>query len=270
MKYIVCYSGGHSSAIVAIEATRKYGKENIVLLNHDLCSRSESSDIKRFKQEVAEYLGIKITYANMVGWERLDQFDVCMAMNAFKYGIQSSALCTHKLKTEPFYEWLASHYPATPPEIREDVVILYGFDPQEAVRITRRVGIMAAKGYRTDYPLIWSDRTIHATEEIGIKRPAEYEVFNHANCIGCLKAGKQHWFVVYCLYPDVWTKAKQAEETIGYSILREKFLSEYESEFQSLKNKMLPPTEKIKPQRFWATARKLLEDDDSLPCECSM
>jgi len=28
MKYIVCYSGGVSSALTAIEAVRKYGKNN--------------------------------------------------------------------------------------------------------------------------------------------------------------------------------------------------------------------------------------------------
>ena len=31
-KHIVCYSGGHSSALVAIEVVRRYGKENTVLV----------------------------------------------------------------------------------------------------------------------------------------------------------------------------------------------------------------------------------------------
>jgi len=31
MKYIVCFSGGHSSALVAVEAVRKAGKENVIL-----------------------------------------------------------------------------------------------------------------------------------------------------------------------------------------------------------------------------------------------
>lgn len=35
-KYIVCFSGGHSSAVAAIETVRKYGKEQVVLLNHDI------------------------------------------------------------------------------------------------------------------------------------------------------------------------------------------------------------------------------------------
>lgn len=99
--------------------------------------------------------------------------------------------------------------------------------------------------------------------------PATYSIFNHANCTGCLKAGKQHWFVVYCLYPEIWEKAKLAEDTIGYSILKQGYLSDFETEFAKLKEKALPPTEKAKPQTFWAAARKLIKDDDDLPCECS-
>ena len=40
-------------------------------------------------------------------------------------------------------------------------------------------------------PMIWKERTIHRTEEIGISRPSTYSVFKHSNCIGCLKAGWQ-------------------------------------------------------------------------------
>lgn len=189
MKHIVCYSGGHSSAIAAVEIVRKYGAENTILLNHDLCSRTEDPDIKRFKQEVSDYLGIPITYANMPGWENKDQFDVCMELKAFKYGIQSSALCTQELKTKPFHKWLAEHYPADPPHIREDVSLVYGFDASEQTRIRRRIGVMAVMGYRTEYPLIWNDRSIYQIEEIGIKRPKSYSIFNHANCIGCLEGG---------------------------------------------------------------------------------
>ena len=269
MKYIVCFSGGHASAISAIETVRRYGKENVILLNHDLNENDEHEDIKRFKREVADYLGIEITPANMPGFETKDHFDVCIELGAFKYGIQSSALCTKALKTDPFYTWLAENYPANADHPCEDAVIEYGFDPKETVRITRRVGLMAYMGYKTDYPLLWPNRTIQATEEIGINRPVTYGIYNHANCIGCLKAGKQHWFTVFCLYPEVWEKAKIAEAEIGYSILRQGFLEELEPEFLELKTRGLLPTEKINPQKFWATARKLLADDGPLPCECS-
>ena len=87
MKHIVCYSGGHSSALVAIEVTRKFGKENVILLNHDINPNAENSDIKRFKKQVADYLGIEITFANIKGItnpeELPDQFDVTQMADAF-------------------------------------------------------------------------------------------------------------------------------------------------------------------------------------------
>jgi hypothetical protein len=193
-----------------------------------------------------------------------------MEENAFKYGIQSSAICTQKLKTEPFKKWLNFNYPIEKGKVREDVTIIYGFDKNEKARIIRRIGVMISMGYKTDYPALWEDRTINQIEEIGIKRPSTYEIFNHANCKGCLKAGKQHWFTVFCLYPEIWEKAKQAEEYIGFSILREKFLEEYEPEWSILRAKNFPATEKMTSQRFWSKARKIIAEDDILPCECSL
>jgi len=67
MKHIICYSGGHSSALVAVEVVREFGKENCILLNHDISSNVEHEDIKRFKQEVSTYLKVPITFANMGG-----------------------------------------------------------------------------------------------------------------------------------------------------------------------------------------------------------
>lgn len=267
MKYVVCYSGGHSSAIAAVEIARKYGKENVILLNHDICPRVEDADVKRFKQEVADYLGIPITYANMPDWDKKDQFDCMVAGGGNSFGLIH---CTRMLKTEPFHKWLNDNYPVEKGKTNDDITIVYGFDENETSRITRRVGVMAVMGYRTDYPLLWEQRTIHHIEEIGISLPKPYEIFNHANCKGCLKAGKQHWFIVYCLYPTIFERAKWAEKETGFSILKHSFLRDLEEEFELLKGK-LPTSEKINPARFWATARKILkeEDDDVLPCECS-
>jgi hypothetical protein len=259
MKYIVCYSGGHSSAICAIEAVRRYGKENVILLNHGICPRVENPDIKRFRDEVAEYLGLPITPCNMDGFETKDQFDVCVEARAFHAGLPGRELCTNRLKTKPFMAWLAKNYPVNKGAIRDDIVILYGFDPAETNRMNRRKAILQKQGYIADFPLSWDNRTIKSTEEIGISRPSHYQVFCHANCYGCLKGGKQHWYVTYCLMPEIFQKAKWAEEKIGHSILsqRQGFLKDLEGEFETLKRLGLPATEKIKPQTFWAMARKL-------------
>lgn len=271
-RHIVCHSGGHSSALVAVEVVRRFGPEHVVLLNHDMHFSVEHADIKRFKQEVADYLAVPLTVASRRNATQ-DQFDVCVEAGAFKVG-NGSELCTSRLKTEPFYEWLEAN--AAP----ADSVIYYGFDntPKERDRMQRRTGILAAKGYRTDYPLVtWSARTIHATEDAGIVRPSTYEVFTHGNCIGCLKAGWQHWYIVYCTRPDIWLKGKWAEDEIGYAIHydngRPVYLEDMEPRFAAMQAAGVPATEHIPQQRFWAQARKIVPIHDiqqrmDLPCDC--
>jgi hypothetical protein len=268
MKHIVCHSGGHSSAVVAVEVARKFGTADLVLLNHDIPARSEDADIKRFKREVADYLGVPITYASHPDPDA-DQFDVCVQAQAFKVD-DGPELCTARLKTEPFMAWLdANADPA-------DAVIYYGFDANENVRIQRRSGIMGARGWRTDYPLaLWKTRTILGTEEVGISRPNTYNAFKHANCIGCLKAGWQHWYIVYCTRPDVWAKGKWAEDEIGYAIHHDEdgpvYLEDMEPKFAAMKAAWIPPTEHISHQRFWAQASKIIKINavqDAIPCEC--
>lgn len=271
MKYLVCYSGGHSSALVAIEAVRKFGKENVILLNHDISPEVEHEDIKRFKNEVAEYLGLKITYANMEGWEELTPIRLSVKQGGWKFG-NSPVLCTTKLKTEPFMKYLKENFPVKKGETRQDLTILYGFDKGEKARIQRRASILAGQGYKSDYPLAYWNRTIENTEEIGIKKPIVYELHRHANCIGCLKAGMQSWYLVYCLYPHIWKEAVEAENEIGYSILKDKFLEELEPKFSQMKCQGFIPSEKISPQKFWAKVEKELQEVGQiswLPCECS-
>lgn len=274
-KHIVCYSGGHSSALVAIEVVSKYGKDNCVLLNHDISAWVENSDIKRFKKEVADYLGMEITYANikdLPAEELPDQFDVVVDAAAFKVG-SGTELCTSRLKTEPFMKWLKENVP------EKDCVIYYGFDANETARIQRRTGILGAQGYKTGYPLAFNqeDRTVMSTSDLGILPPNTYENFKHANCVGCLKAGKQHWYVVYCTRKDIWEKAKWAEEEIGYSIIKGTYLVELEGMFEKMKQSDVPTTEHIVHQTFWKIARASVkeyekqmekEEQDNKPCEC--
>ncbi|WP_217597147.1 hypothetical protein [Cohnella sp. GbtcB17] len=258
--HIVCYSGGEASAIVAIEVVRRYGPENVILINHDINGDKEDVDIKRFKREVAGYLGIPITYANMDGWETKDQFDVCIEAKAFKVGVHP--LCTNRLKTAPFHRWLADTFPVEAGTCRTDVTIYYGFEAGEPARIERRRGILGDKGYRTCFPLAEWTRTIASTTDIGISPPATYAIWKHANCVGCLRAGQQHWYVVYCRRRDAFEKAKRAEELIGYSILRingqPAFMKDLEPKFEAMRAAGIQADEKTPAATFWARARKLL------------
>ena len=265
MKHIVCYSGGHSSAIVAIEVVRKYGKENVILCNHECIL--EDADVERFEKEVANYLELPITYVSFEGHETKDQFDVVIERGSFVNTKTRQALCTSVMKTMPFMEWLKT--------ITGDFIVYYGFDKNEPNRITRRSSIMAASGYKTDYPLLWNERTIFETSEIGIKRPNLYSLFKHANCIGCLKGGMQHWYVVFCERKDIFEKAIRTEEEIGYSIIKNNFLIDLKPKFAEMQRLGIKPTEHINQGKFWRDTKKKLAgvmqfdfEVDTKPCEC--
>jgi len=253
MKHVICYSGGHSSAICAIECVRKYGKESVVLLNHNISSKVESQDVKRFKDEVADYLGLPITYANHDNWEQATPISVCVDAKAWKVG-NGQILCTNRLKTAPFKKWLADN------DKDKSGFYVYGFDLNEPTRITRRSQIMGTDGYKTEFPMLWKERTINHVIEVGIKPPNEYEKFKHANCIGCLKAGWQHWYIVFLERQDIWEEAKQAEKFIGYALHKDNngpvYLEDKEALFNSMKLAGVVGTELISPARFWTDAKK--------------
>lgn len=267
--HIVAFSGGHSSALTAIEVARRMRPlDRLILLNHDINARVEDADIKRFKNAVSAHLGVPITYANYAD-PNADQFDVAMKHSAFKLN-HEQVVCTHRLKTEPFTAWLKQNIEAV--GLQEETCVYYGFDASEPVRITRRSSILAAMGYRSDYPLaLWRQRTIQSTREIGIEPPNTYNVFKHANCVGCIKGGVQHWYAVFCTRPDIWRKAKLAEEDIGYSIIKDYYLEDLEKRFETMRCAGVKPTEHESQQAFHAKAKKfivLAEKNPDKPCEC--
>ena len=193
----------------------------MILLNHDISPHVEHEDIKRFKREVAEYIGLPVTYANMPGWETTPPLAVAVANKGFKK--------------------------------------------------KRRSDIMNAMGYKAVFPLADWERTIWETEEVGITRPSTYATYKHANCIGCLKAGKQHWYCVYCLRPDIWGEAKAAEKDIGHSIIKGVYLKELEPEFKEMRDTLhIVPTDKTSSARFWKQVREAMPEEQlEIPCDCS-
>ncbi len=258
--------------MAAVETVKKYGKERVTLLNHNISPEVEHKDIKRFKNDLSNYLDLPVLEANMDGWETKTPLRVCEEIGAFKVD-NGTALCTNRLKTEPFHKWLRGNYPVVQGTIRDDVTIVYGFDKEEPERIQRRIGTMAMMGYRTSYPLALWPRTIEKIEDIGISRPITYKLYRHANCQGCLKAGKQQWYLTYCLRPDLWEEAKKVEGKIGYSILKKNvYLEDVEKEFCDMKYiKNICPSEKTPPATFWSQVNKIMPGQISmLPCDCAV
>lgn len=254
-QHIICFSGGLASALVAIEVVQRYGKENVILLNHDISTSTEHPDIKRFKQEVADYIALPITFANYKGLtdpdDIPDQFDVCVEAKAFKVGM-GSELCTNRLKTDPFIRWLKPLYPPG------TCTLYYGFEGKETERIDRRARIMRDMGYETCYPLADWERSIYCTREIDIEPPSTYAYQKHGNCMGCLKAGRQHWYMTYCLRPDIWEKGKWAESQIGYTIINRVSLLQLEPLFMAMQEAGIPANEQIPSSSFWALVNHTL------------
>lgn len=143
----------------------------------------------------------------------------------------------------------------------------------EQNRIQRRIGIMQQIGYLTDFPLaFWESNLFSLESETKIKKPVTYRIYKHANCEGCIKAGWQHWYAIYCLRPDLWEEGKIAENKIGYMIHKDRYLEEREQEFKEMKEeKGVCPSEKMDARTFWAEVERRMPGESSMfPCECAI
>lgn len=261
MKYVICHSGGVSSGECALSVANKYGSENVILLNHNINGKVESASTKKFKADIANYLGIDITYANHKDWETATPISVCVEAKAWKVakgGKIGDVLCTNRLKTEPFQRWMDKN------DQEKENIYVYGFDLSEPTRITRRSQIMGSNGFKTAYPMIWDESEIVRISDVGIDKPAIYDKFKHSNCIGCLKAGWQHWYIVYCTRKDIWEDAKKGEDEIGYAIHKDTngpvYLEDKEELFNAMVAAGVEPTENVKQQTFWAQAKKKVKN----------
>ena len=249
MKYVVCYSGGHSSALAAIETVRRYGKDKVILLNHDISPKVERADTKEYKERIADKLGLPVQYANAEGWEDRTPLVVAREKRLFQK-LAGQKFCTYELKTKPFYDWIkTSGYTG------DDVTFVYGFDAKETERIERRRMILGKMGFETLFPLAELPRTIFDTKEIGVEKPVSYCQFKHSNCVGCLKAGKMHWYMVYCLYPEIFAEAVFTEKSVGQTIIKGVWLEDLIPLYEEMKQQNIEPSDNCVCSSFWKSVR---------------
>lgn len=253
MKYVVCYSGGHSSATCALSVAKKFGAENVILLNHNITGRVERAETKRFKQEVADYLGLEVTYANHPKWEEKTPIQIIKDIGYFT-DKKGNVLCTYELKTKPFYKWMEEN------DQDKVNVYVYGLDANEPARINRRSQVLGSQGYSTLFPMLWDESEIVTPESVGIAPPSCYDRYKHSNCTGCLKAGFQHWYIVYCEDRAMFDEVADYELDRSYSLRRNKGETQYLDDRRDLFDKMIEagvePTEHVHYNTFWANARK--------------
>ena len=70
----------------------RYGRKNTILLNHDISNKVEDEDVKRFKEEVADYLDLPITYANRENFQTDTPLSLCRQLKMIRFGAGSSIL----------------------------------------------------------------------------------------------------------------------------------------------------------------------------------
>ena len=146
-------------------------------------------------------------------------------------------------------------------EISDEITLVYGFDVSERHRIARRRKHLLNKGYLSEYPLADNGSRLRISDirDMGIKLPQTYGMAKHANCKGCLKAGKQHWYMVYCLWPDIFREAVWTEELLGCNIIKGCLLHEMEPLFSCMKEEGIVPGDSECSALFWSRVRRVLE-----------
>ncbi|CAG5087795.1 Gp66 [Thermobacillus xylanilyticus] len=256
------FSGGASSAFVAHHMVQTYGKENCILFFTN--TLWEHEDNYRFMHEVADYLGMEITY-------RTDGRTPEQVFYDYRYmGNSRLAKCSEELKvrqTVIFLEELRDEHGLEP-------ILYFGIGRHEQHRAENLRNFYAhvpVEPVETRFPLITLfqeeiDVKKIIQEEWGIRLPLMYELgFSHANCGGrCVRGGLQHYAHLYKTWPDVYREQEEMEEN---------FRRYFDKDVSILKTRNGKPftlreyrelMEREGVQKF------LTQPDDTVPCVCTV
>lgn len=221
VKHVVQFSGGAGSAVAAKLVIDEFGPEDVVLLFHD--TKAEHPDAKRFREEVAAFLGVPIT-------ERSDGRSLWQVIEAHN-SLPSSFMgfCTDELKARQGETYLRDL------EMAGQAYVVYnGMGADEEHRIARIRRKYREQGRALRSPL--DERGITDPKSIvaswGIALPECYRYFKHNNCIPCFKAtGLEYWYNVWLHHRAEYERAAELEERFGYTVRRGESLRELTARF---------------------------------------
>lgn len=128
------------------------------------------------------------------------------------------APCTQVLKRDIrlYFERFA------PQTITEHV---FGYTADEAHRASRIMKLMPE--YKFHFPLIERGLTksdvLHLARRNQIPVPHSYELFEHNNCIGCLKSrSPAYWIKIRRHFPEVFHQVARLERELNYALISNK------------------------------------------------
>ncbi len=261
------FSGGASSAYVAYKMVQQYGKENCILFFTD--TLWEDEDNYRFMEEIAQYIGIDITY-RINGRSPEDIF-----FHMGYLGNSRLAKCSEELKVKETVLFTE--------ELREqgyEPILFFGIGPHEkhrAVNLKDFYEHFPLEPVETRFPLIEIykgdvDAKTIIENEWKIKLPNMYHLgFSHANCGGrCVRGGFKHYALLYKVWPERYKEQEDMEE---------KFRNKFNKNVSILKKEKGPYTLKQLRERFVIEPEYLeyllsgiyIEDEDTqgVPCVCT-
>lgn len=258
--HVAMFSGGAASAYVAYYIVQKYGKENCVLFFTD--TLWEDIDNYRFMEEVAEYIGIEITYRTD-GRTPEDVFhDVRFLGNS------RMAKCSEELKVRQTLIYLE--------ELRDvhnlEPTLYFGIGPEEqhrAVNLQNFYEHNPLEPIATRFPMIETfkadlDVKKIIRDEWKIALPRMYGLgFSHANCAGrCVRGGLGHYALLYKVWPEQYLEQEAMED---------RFRESFNKDVSILKRNSKPFTLRAYREIMDRDGIEmyLSEKDDTIPCICS-
>ena len=174
-------------------------------------------DSMRYIHDCERVLGkeVKILYSPF--YRNVEQ--VCTSVR-YVNGVHG-APCTRMLKKQVRKRWELDH-------MTDDLTYVWGMDCNEKHRAERIIeGFPQVKH---EFPLIdrgfTKDDAHGICRQLGIKRPAMYDMGYNNNCIGCVKGGAGYWNKIRQDFPEVFERRAKMEREIGHSILKDCFLDE--------------------------------------------
>ena len=239
MKHIVLFSGGVQSAYVAHLVVQQHGKEDTILLWHD--PKAEDVDNRRFVFEMAGWLGVPVT-------ERSDGRSPWELFEDEKFlGNNRVPLCSRILKREQGLKFIKHEMKGIP------FILYFGYGREEPRRVQKVSQLYGVQGIKTAFPLFTGDIDRDAAWSwlltTGIKPPRIYQTLQHANCVGCIRAGRGHWWAVWKHHPVEYERAAKAERDFGHTIISDISLDALSTRFR----------EDYKPKST---------EKEGKPCEC--
>lgn len=210
-RYVVGFSGGVTSAWVGGWALRTFPKDEVIFLFHD--TKEEHPDTYRFIKEMSAALDHPVI-------ERSDGRSVTeLFYDEGALANDRMAFCSRILKSEQrdkFFKELKS-------QGIDIITSLVGFSSVEWKRVQRTTMRAERDGYKIRFPVIEEKVTKQQCADwcmsLGVKPSSMYTWSDHANCLGCVRAGKAYWLAVAANEPEVFAQRAALETEFGHTFI---------------------------------------------------